>query len=108
MNPLARIPEPIRLVAYLVYAALGPILLWAKARGWAGQEEVDLWVGLGTALGLTAASNITSQVTVAADPPTKVTVEPLDPIVSSEGVTYPQSSDTKADAAHYDAKHDRD
>ena len=45
---------------------------------------------------------------MAADPPTKVTVEPLDPIVSSEGVTYPQSSDTKADSAHYDAKHDVD
>ena len=43
---------------------------------------------------------------MAADPPTKVTVEPLDPIVSSEGVTY--SSDTKADAAYYDAKHDID
>ena len=35
-----------------------------------------------------------------------VQVEPLDPIVSSEGVTY--SSDTKADAAYYDPKHDRD
>lgn len=108
MNPLARIPEPVRLVAYLVYAALGPILLWTKAHGWTGQTEIDLWVGLGTALGLTAAANVVPQVTVAADPPAKVTVEPLDPIVSSEGVTYPQSSDTKADAAYYDAKHDRD
>jgi hypothetical protein len=45
---------------------------------------------------------------VAADPPRKVTPEPLDPIVSSEGVTYPQSSDTKSDAADYDPKHDRD
>ena len=65
-----------------------------------------MWVGLGTALGLTAAANVVPQVTVAADPPTKVTVEPLDPIVSSEGITYP--SDTKADAAYYDAKHDRE
>ena len=108
MNPLARIPEPVRLVAYLVYAALGPILLWAKARGWVGQEEVDLWVGLGTALGLTAAANVVPQVTVAADPPRKATPEPLDPIVSSEGVTHPQSSDAKSDAAHYDPKHDRE
>jgi hypothetical protein len=53
-----------------------------------------------------AASNVVPQVTVAAEPPRKVTVEPLDPIVSSEGVTY--SSDTKADAAYYDAKHDRE
>jgi hypothetical protein len=43
---------------------------------------------------------------VAADPPAKVTPEPLDPIVSSEGVDLP--SDTKADAADYDAKHDID
>ena len=103
MNPLARIPEPVRLVAYLVYAALGPILLWAKARGWVGQEEVDLWVGLGTALGLTAASNITSQVTIATEPPATVTVEPANPIVSSEGVTYDGHG-----APTYDAKHDRD
>jgi hypothetical protein len=51
---------------------------------------------------LTAAANVVPQVTVAAEPPSKVTVEPLNPIVSSEGVTYPQSSDTKADAADYD------
>jgi hypothetical protein len=62
-------------------------------------------VGLGTALGLTAAANVVPQVTVVADPPSKVTVEPLDPIVSSEGVDFP--SDTKA-ADHYDAKHDVD
>ena len=31
----------------------------------------------------------------------------VDPIVSSEGVTYPQSSDTKADAADYDPRHDK-
>ena len=106
MNPLTAIPDGARRWLYLAYAVLGPVLLWTKARGWTGQTEIDLWVGLGTALGLTAASNITPQVSVAADPPAKVTPEPLDPIVSSEGVTYP--SDTKADAAHYDAKHDVD
>ena len=108
MNPLTAIPEGVRRWLYVVYAVLGPVLLWTKAHGWTGQTEIDLWVGLGTALGLTAAANVVPPVTVAADPPTKVTVEPLDPIVSSEGVTYPQSSDTKADAAYYDAKHDRD
>ena len=106
MNPLTAIPEGVRRWLYVVYAVLGPVLLWTKAHGWTGQTEIDLWVGLGTALGLTAAANVVSQVTVAADPPSKVTVESLDPIVSSEGVTY--SSDTKADAAYYDAKHDRD
>ena len=106
MNPLTAIPKNIRRWIYVIYAVLGPVLLWTKAHGWTGQTEIDLWVGLGTALGLTAAANVVPQVTVAADPPTKVTPEPLDPIVSSEGVTY--SSDTKADAAYYDAKHDVD
>lgn len=106
MNPLTAIPESARRWLYVIYAVLGPVLLWTKARGWTGQTEVDLWVGLGTALGLTAAANVVSQVTVAAEPPAKVTPEPLDPIVSSEGITYP--SDTKADAADYDAKHDVD
>ena len=106
MNPLTAIPESVRRWLYLAYAVLGPVLLWTKACGWTGQTEIDLWVGLGTALGLTAAANVVPQVTVAADPPTKVTVESLDPIVSSEGITYP--SDTKAADAYYDAKHDVD
>jgi len=108
VNLLTAIPKNVRLWLYVLYAIAGPVLLWTKARGWTGQTEVDLWIGLGSALGLTAAANVVPQVTVAADPPTKVTVEPLDPIVSSEGITYPQSSDTKADAADYDPKHDRD
>ena len=106
MNLLTAIPKNVRLWLYVIYAVLGPVLLWTKAHGWTGQTEIDLWVGLGTALGLTAAANVVPQVTVAADPPRKVTVEPLDPIMSSEGVTY--SSDTKADAAYYEAKHDRE
>ena len=105
MNLLTAIPKSVRRWLYVVYAVAGPVLLWTKAHGWTGQTEIDLWVGLGTALGLTAASNITSQVTVATDPPAKVTVEP---IVYSGGVEYVESSDTKADAALYDAKHDRD
>ena len=106
MNPLTAIPKNVRRWLYVIYAVAGPVLLWTKAHGWTGQTEVDLWIGLGTALGLTAAANVVPQVTVAAEPPSKVTVEPLNPIVSSEGVTY--SSDTKADAAYYDAKHDRE
>ena len=57
MNPLSQLHPKARLGLYLAYACLGPILLWTKAHGWTGQAEVDLWVGLGTALGLTAASN---------------------------------------------------
>ena len=109
MNPLTAIPKNVRRWLYVIYAVAGPVLLWTKAHGWTGQTEIDLWIGLGTALGLTAAANVVpQQVTVVADPPRKVTVGPLDPIVSSEGVTYPQSSDTKAAAADYDAKHDVD
>lgn len=106
MNPLTAIPEGVRRWLYVIYAVAGPVLLWTKAHGWTGQTEIDLWIGLGSAFGFTAAANVVPQVTVAAEPPSKVTVEPLDPIVSSEGVTY--SSDTKADAAYYDPKHDRD
>ena len=107
MNLLTAIPKSVRRWLYVIYAVAGPVLLWTKAHGWTGQTEIDLWIGLGSALGLTAAANVVPQVTVAADPPTKVTVEPLNPIVSSEGVTYPQSSDTKADAADYDPRHDK-
>ena len=106
MNLLTAIPKSVRRWLYVIYAVAGPVLLWTKAHGWTGQTEIDLWVGLGTALGLTAAANVVPQVTVVADPPRRVTVEPLgDPIVSSEGVDFP--SDTKA-ADHYDAKHDVD
>jgi hypothetical protein len=106
VNLLTAIPKNVRLWLYVIYAVAGPVLLWTKAHGWTGQTEIDLWVGLGTALGLTAAANVVpQQVTVVADPPRRVTVEPLDPIVSSEGVDFP--SDTKA-ADHYDAKHDVD
>ena len=109
MNLLTAIPKNVRLWLYVIYAVAGPVLLWTKAHGWTGQTEIDLWIGLGTALGLTAAANVVpQQATVVADPPRKATPEPLDSIVSSEGVTYPQSSDTKADSAHYDPKHDRD
>jgi peptidoglycan hydrolase-like protein with peptidoglycan-binding domain len=108
VNLLTAIPKSVRRWLYVIYAVAGPVLLWTKAHGWTGQTEIDLWIGLGSAFGFTAAANVVSQVTVAAEPPSKVTVEPLDPIVSSEGVTYPQSSDAKSDAADYDPKHDRD
>lgn len=60
---------------------------------------VNAWLGR---VGMSA----TPSTTPAVDPPAPL--PPADPIVSSEGVTYPQSSDTKADAAYYDAKHDVD
>lgn len=57
MNPLRAIPESVRMVAYVLYAAAGPILIWTASRGWTGDAEYALWVALGTALGLTAAAN---------------------------------------------------
>ena len=101
MNPLTAIPEGVRRWLYVVYAVLGPVLLWTKAHGWTGQTEIDLWVGLGTALGLTAAANVVPQVTIAAESgeAVHVTTE-TPPIVSSEGVRFDSFG------APYDAKHD--
>ena len=98
------IPEKVRLVVYLAYAVLGPVLIYTEARGWTGAAEYALYVGVGTAVGLTAASNLTPSVHVAPDSPAVVTVEtvePVDPIVSSEGVRF------DGFGAPYDAKHDR-
>ena len=58
-NPLSHIPANARRVAYIVYAMLGPVLMYTASRGWTGDAEYTLYIGLGTALGLTAASNIT-------------------------------------------------
>lgn len=48
----------IRLVAYLVYAVAGPLLIWTQTRGWTGDAEYQLWIGVGSVLGFTAASNV--------------------------------------------------
>lgn len=58
MNPLQQIPDGLRLALYLLYALAGPLLIYTRSRGWTGDAEVTLWVGVGTALGLTAASNV--------------------------------------------------
>jgi hypothetical protein len=106
VNLLTAIPKSVRRWLYVIYAVAGPVLPVDQGSR-LDRPDRPTWIGLGTALGLTAAANVVPQVTVAAEPPSKVTVEPLNPIVSSEGVTYPQSSDTKADAADYDARHDK-
>ena len=113
MNPFQSIPDSVRRRLYLTYGVAGLTLGSVTAYTTAVGTDTPRWVGgasavlvvIGTALGFTAASNVTPQVTVAADPPAKVTVEP---IVSSGGVEYVESSDTKTDAAYYDAKHDKD
>ena len=60
MNPLTHIPARARLALYIVYALAGPILVYANARGWTGESEYTLYIGVGTALGLAAASNVGS------------------------------------------------
>jgi hypothetical protein len=56
-NPLAVIPEGARKILYLVYALAGPLLVWSQSKGWTGDAEYSLWIGLGTAVGLVALSN---------------------------------------------------
>lgn len=58
-NPLTAIPAKVRLWLYLFYALVGPLLTYTASKGWTGDAELTLWVGLGTALGLTAAFNTT-------------------------------------------------
>lgn len=58
MNPLQSIPAKVRVALYLAYALAGPVLIYTAARGWTGESEYALYVGLGAALGLTAASNV--------------------------------------------------
>ena len=115
MNPFTLVPRQVRLWLYGVAGFPGFGLGAVTACGAAVALPRPTWViGASAALAVLAAplfamaaSNVGPQVTVAAEPPRKATPEPLDPIVSSEGVTYPQSSDTKADAADYDPRHDK-
>lgn len=58
MNMLQSIPPRVRVVAYVVYAVAGPALVYTASRGWTSDAEYALYVGLGTALGLTAAANV--------------------------------------------------
>lgn len=58
MNPLQAIPETLRKVLYLVYAALGPVLIYTAAKGWTGDAEYQFYIGFGIAWSLTAASNV--------------------------------------------------
>ena len=60
MNPLSRIPENVRLAVYALYAILGPVLIYTASRGWTGEGEYQLYVGIGSALTLTAASNVST------------------------------------------------
>lgn len=58
-NPLAYVPFVVRLTAYILYGLLGFVLIYLQEKGIViGPPELKLYVGVGTFLGLTAASNI--------------------------------------------------
>lgn len=58
MNILAAIPPKVRAVLYVLYAVAGPLLVYTSTKGWTGEAEYALWVGLGAVFGLTAAANV--------------------------------------------------
>lgn len=58
MNPLSKIPAQWRAVLYIAYAVVGPLLVYTSTKGWTGEAEYALWVGLGAVFGLTAAANV--------------------------------------------------
>lgn len=57
-NPLTSVPPKVRQGLYLAYAAGGPVIAYCAAKGYVGDAELVLYASLGTALGLTAASNV--------------------------------------------------
>ena len=57
MNPFQHIPEKVRFALYTLYALGAPVLIYLNALGITGEDEFTLYLGVGTALGITAASN---------------------------------------------------
>ena len=62
MNPLQAIPASWRFALYVVYGIAGPVLIWTSSRGWTGEAEYALWIGLGSVFGFTAAANVDTKV----------------------------------------------
>ena len=100
-NPLTVLPAAARRWLYLAYAVLGPVLVWTQAKGWTGDSEYALWIGLGTALGLLAAANTTSPVAVVdvESPSGEVAGEASDLPKGTPTVTSPVDALTLDDAA---------
>lgn len=64
MNPLSLIPKNLRVVFYIIYGVGAAVLLYTETKGWTGQAEKDLWLGLGAAVGIVSASNVNTGPTV--------------------------------------------
>ena len=58
MNPLTRIPDPVRFWLYIIWGVGYPVMLYLKTEGYVGESEMDLFNGVGAFLGATAASNM--------------------------------------------------
>ena len=80
MNVLERIPARIRIALYVLYAVAGPVLIYTASKGWTGESEYALYVGLGSALGLTAAANVRTRQRVTAG------IKPAEPTGYASGV----------------------
>lgn len=64
MNPLTRIPDSVRFILYLTWAVGTPVVYYLIAEEYIGKNELDLWNGIGIALGATAASNMSRRESV--------------------------------------------
>lgn len=60
INPLQLLPTLWRTILYVGYAVFGPVLIYTASKGWTGEAEYALYVGVGTALGLVAAANVST------------------------------------------------
>ena len=116
MNPFTSIPDNAHRIIYLAWGLAGLVLGMVATYCTATGAGIPSWVigasaalgVLSSALGFTAASNVSPQVTIAASSGEAVTVTTEPTIIP--GTTLPEtiySSDLKADATYYDAKHDR-
>ena len=112
MNPFTSIPDNARRVIYLAWGLAGLVLGMVATYCTATGAGIPSWVigasaalgVLSSALGFTAASNVS----IAASSGEAVTITTEPTIIP--GTTLPEtiySSDLKADATYYDAKHDR-
>ena len=48
----------LRFAAYVLYAAGAPVLVYTQSKGWTGDAELNPYVALGAAFGITAAANV--------------------------------------------------
>jgi hypothetical protein len=69
MNPLTNIPPSVRVWLYLAFAVGSVVVTYLGAKGTLGGEEMALFTGVGTVLGLTAVSNVSPAPTGRRDDP---------------------------------------